>query len=41
MALHRLQNLEKCLVNMPEVAQAYKENIKSILKKVILGKLVI
>ena len=28
MALRRLQNLEKRLENMPEVAQAYKENIK-------------
>ena len=33
MALRRLQNLEKRLENMPEVAQAYKENIKMYIKK--------
>ena len=33
MALRRLQNLEKRLENMPEVAQAYKENIKKYIEK--------
>ena len=33
MALHRLQNLEKRLEKIPEVAQAYKENIEKYLEK--------
>ena len=35
MALRPLQNLEKRLEKIPEVAQAYKENIEKYLKKVI------
>ena len=33
MALHRLQNLEKRLEKIPEVAQTYKENIEKYLEK--------